>query len=351
MKEHLLPHINDLEGYTPGEQPQEEGFIKLNTNENPYPCSPKVFDAITEQLTKLRLYPDPLWTEFRKAASEVFGFPTDWIFCANGGDEILSLICRCFLTEGRGACYPVPTYTLYRILAAIQNAPVTEIPFTPSWNLPVYELCTSGAVAAFVSNPNSPTGTFISPVEIRDLARDFRGLVLVDEAYVDFADENCLHLVKEMDNVAVLRSFSKSYSLAGLRIGLLFGRPELVEALMKVKDSYNLDRLAAAAGTAALRDRDHFEQVRGLLIGTRERLASELRQRGFDVLPSKSNFICCSPPEPPGAHVIYQKLKEQKVLVRYFREEMPRHLRISIGAEQEIDVLLDKLDTILEEAG
>ena len=350
MKEYLLPHIRELEGYVPGEQPRGGDVVKLNTNENPYPPSPRVFEAVTDELLHLRRYPDPVWTDLRRAAAELYGFAPEWIFCGNGGDEILTLVSRAFLGPGRGACYPVPTYTLYRTLAACQNAPATEVPFTPSWHLPVHELTSSGAVVAFISNPNSPTGTAVDPVEIRDLARDFPGLVLVDEAYVDFAEADCLHLVRQAENVAVLRSLSKSYSLAGLRVGLLFARPELVEVLLRLKDSYNLDRLAIAAAAAALGDRKHFEEVRALVLGTRQRLASELRRRGFEVLPSRANFLCARPPEPPGARRLYLGLKERGVLVRYFEKEMPRHLRITVGTDQEVDVLLRELDRLLEEA-
>lgn len=351
MKEYLLPHIAELEGYVPGEQPQEEGFVKLNTNENPYPCSPDVFDAVTGELERLRLYPDPGWTELRRAAAEICEVPEEWVFCGNGSDEALSLICRSFLGPGRGACYPVPTYTLYRTLAALRNAPVTEIPFAPSWKLPLYELYSSGAVVAFIANPNSPTGTFVDPVEIRDFTRDFKGLVVVDEAYVDFGDEDCLHLVKELDNAVVLRSLSKSYALAGLRVGFMIARPELISTLMNVKDSYNLDRLASAGGAAALRDRDHFEQITSLVKGTRKRLEEELRRRGFEVLPSRANFLCVRPPEHPGARTLYEGLKERKVLVRYFPAEMPDYLRVTVGTDQEVDIFLRELDALMKDAG
>lgn len=344
MIEYVLPHIRELSGYLPGEQPQEAGYIKLNTNENPYPPSPKVLEAICAELGRLRLYPDPEWADLRKAAAGIYGLPPERIFAGNGGDEILALVCRSFLGPGAGACCPVPTYTLYRTLAAIQNAPVTEIPFPPSWRLPVRELLASGATVAFISNPNSPTGTMVPQDEIRELASRFRGLVLVDEAYVDFANENSLPLLDEFANVALLRSLSKSYALAGLRVGLLFGRPELIDTLIKVKDSYNLDRLAAAGAAAALRDRQYFQELRTRILVSRQRLTDELKKRNFGALPSHSNFVCAAPPEPLNARTVYEKLKARRILVRYFPREMPCHLRITVGTDLEINALLEALD-------
>jgi len=348
MNYKLLDNILEMEGYVPGEQPQGGDYVKLNTNENPYPPSTAVYEAIAEEFRRLRLYPQPMSNPLREAAAEILGFDREWILAGNGSDDLLMMFAQAFLSEERFACAPVPTYTLYRTLAQIQNSKLIEVPFAEGYELPAAELQASGAVLAFLANPNSPTGTMVPPDKIADFARAFPGFVLLDEAYADFADANCLHLVKEYANIGVMRTFSKSYALAGLRVGLLFARPEFIEQLAKVKDSYNLDRLAIVGAAAALRDRDHFNEITSLIKGTRGLLTEELTKRGFDVLPSQSNFVMVKAPEPPGAKAVYLGLKERKVLVRYFEQEMPDHLRITVGTDVEVEALLTQLDEVLK---
>ncbi|MBN1808319.1 MAG: histidinol-phosphate transaminase [Planctomycetes bacterium] len=348
MKQNILKHIHEMDGYVPGEQPQTADYVKLNTNENPYPPSTAVYEAVACELERLRLYPQPMSDPLRDAAVEVYGFEREWVLAGNGSDDLLRMFAQVFLSEGQAACAPVPTYTLYRTLAAMQNSRVIEVPFEEGYRLPVERLCTSGGALLFLANPNSPTGTMAGSGEVSELAGRFPGYVLIDEAYADFADENCLELVRRHPNVGVLRTFSKSYALAGLRVGLLFARPEMTAEITKVKDSYNLDRLAIAGAAAALRDREHFERIRALVLGTRRRLAAALQERGFSVLPSQSNFVMASPPEGLGAGEMYGKLKERRILVRYFERELPEYLRITVGKDTEIDALLAGIDEITE---
>lgn len=343
----VRPTIRQLAGYVPGEQPQDRRYIKLNTNENPYPPSPAVLAAVAEAATAdLRLYPDPTADRLRDAAAAHYGFRRDEILAGNGSDDLLAMIVRACIGPNDCVVYPFPTYSLYDTLVAIGDARAVHVPFAADFALPAGAIEAAGGRVTFLCNPNSPSGTLFSPAAIADLARRVHGLLVVDEAYVDFAAHSALPLVREHDNVIVLRTFSKSYSLAGMRIGLAFGPEVLIAELLKVKDSYNLTRLSISAATAALGDQAWMRANVARVCATRARLREHLLQRGFDVPPSEANFLLA---RRPGTSLdgLYQRLKQQGVLVRYFATpELYDALRITVGTDDETDALLRALDAI-----
>jgi histidinol-phosphate aminotransferase len=295
---------------------------------------------------QLRRYPDPLANEFRKAAAEVNGVEPEYIMCCNGGDELLTIAMRTFCDEKRPVAYPVPTYSLYPVLAELQNCGKTEVEFDSEFNLPV-KLVKSGAALTIVCNPNAPSGSFISPGELASLADEMNGVLLIDEAYVDFAEANCVGLVKDFDNVIILRSMSKGYSLAGMRFGYAIAKPDLIAGLMKVKDSYNVDAVAIAAATAAIKDRQYFKQTVEKVKKSRGLLTAQLRALKFEVPDSFANFVLARS-EERRASEIYDKLVERNIYVRYF--DIPGiddKLRITIGTDEQNDMLVLALREIL----
>ncbi|NMC19598.1 MAG: aminotransferase class I/II-fold pyridoxal phosphate-dependent enzyme, partial [Thermogutta sp.] len=290
------PNIRTMEGYTPGEQPQEGGFIKLNTNENPYPPSPRVEEAIREVLRRgLQKYPDPLATAFRVAAGTVLGFDPDWILAGNGSDDILTICTRAFVGAGHRIRYPYPSYLLYGVLGRLQEATVEEVMFQPDWSLPeAFILPREDLRLCYLPNPNSPSGTMIRPQAVEAMAERLPCPLLVDEAYADFAEDNCLDSVRRCKRILVSRTLSKSYALAGLRFGFLIAHPDIIRQLRKVKDSYNCDSLSIAAATAAIEDRAWLRENRAKILATRARLAEGLAGLGFDALDSQANFVWCT---------------------------------------------------------
>jgi histidinol-phosphate aminotransferase len=348
MTQFLRPSIRTMAGYTPGEQPQGEGIVKLNTNENPYPPSPRVLAAIAEHLQgdRLRKYPDPLGTAFRQAAGRVFGVDPDAVLVGNGSDDILTIITRAFVPERGLVVSPSPSYLLYRTLAEIQGARFQAVPFTPDWQLPrPWPL--AEAHLTLIANPNSPSGTTVPLAALEALAHDLRGPLVVDEAYVDLADSHAMSLAR-LPNVIVTRTLSKSYSLAGLRFGFAVAPPDLVRELVKVKDSYNCDMLSLAGALAAIEDQDHMRAARARIILTRSRLTDTLRRLGFDVLPSQANFVWATRTDRP-VRPVFEELRRRRILVRYMN--YPDHgdgLRISIGTDAEVDRLLQELQTIVD---
>jgi histidinol-phosphate aminotransferase len=347
MSQYLRPNIRAMAGYTPGEQPQGDGFVKLNTNENPYPPSPRVVAAIADFLKsdRLRKYPDPLGTAFRRTAGALYGIDPDGVLCGNGSDDILTILTRAFMPEGGSVVSPTPSYVLYATLAEIQGARFEGIRFTDDWELP-RPWPKLDANLTLVANPNSPTGTMVSNTALESLARELRGPLIVDEAYVDFADTNALELTR-MPNVMVTRTLSKSYALAGLRFGFAIASPALIRELVKVKDSYNCDALSLVGAQAALEDQSYFRETRDRIIATRERLTAALRQLGFDVLPSQANFAWATRIDS-SARRIFEELKERKILVRYMSyPDYGDGLRISVGTDAEVDRLLEELRTLV----
>ncbi|HXU81493.1 MAG TPA: histidinol-phosphate transaminase [Polyangia bacterium] len=339
------PAIESMTAYTPGEQPGPgERFIKLNTNENPYPPSPRVMEAIRAlDGEALRRYPNPMADGFRAVAARVHGVSPDMILAGNGSDEILAMVMRAFVGPGDVLAYPHPTYSLYPVLAEMAEVKVVEVPWGPAWSLPAQALIDTGARAIFFANPNAPSGTLVGPDQVRALADRFRGVLLVDEAYVDFAESDCLALVKSCPNVVISRTFSKGYSLAGLRFGYAVAAPSIIEAMAKVKDSYNCDALSMTAATAALEDQAHARGGWQAVREERERLAAELGRRGFAVIPSQANFLLATVPGGDAA-ALYAKLKAHGILIRYFAKPgLDDKVRITIGTREQNDALLAAL--------
>jgi histidinol-phosphate aminotransferase len=343
----LRPSVRAMAGYVPGEQPQAGSWIKLNTNENPYPPSPRVLDAIRDALTgdRLRKYPDPVGTQFRQTAGKVLGIDPDSVLIGNGSDDILTIVTRAFVPEGGLIASPTPGYLLYKTLAEIQGAKFRALPFGQNWQLPPAQGF-HGANLTFLANPNSPSGTMVAGPVLEKWIDEIGGAVVLDEAYVDFAETNGLHLAQR-PNVIVTRTMSKSYSLAGIRFGYGVAQPALVRELIKVKDSYNCDVLCLAAATAAIADQDYRLQVRAKILATRGRMAAELPKLGFDVTPSQANFLWCRRQDRP-VQKVYEELKKRYILIRLMRYDgYGDGLRITVGTDAEIDRLLDELRKIV----
>lgn len=353
------PNIDRIDGYAPGEQPQDTGWVKLNTNENPYPPSPRVLEAIEAAARgPLNLYPDPLATAFRRAASECLGLDPDWILPANGSDENLTLILRSFIDPGDRVVYPYPSYILYETLADIQGGQHERLVLNRdwSWNPKTSADAIARAKLILIPNPNSPSGNRWTQDEILALVPP-RGLLVLDEAYGDFCDEPHRGQILQQpggERVIITRSFSKSYSLAGIRMGFAIARPDLIGGMRKVKDSYNCDRLALAAATAAIQDQAWMQQNAARIRTTRRRLQTELAALGFAVVESQSNFVWSTHPARPHRE-LYETLKQRRILVRFMQfpdAGPPPHdtvsgLRITVGTDEQIDHLLTALRQIV----
>ena len=345
----FLPHIDRMAGYVPGEQPRDaDRIIKLNTNENPYPPSPRVAEAIAEALAdgRLRRYPDPSGLAFRTAVARRHGVTPEMVLAGNGSDDCLTILTRAFVGPGDRLAFPMPSYVLYRTLAEIQGTRAVEVPFADDWTLGIDSFASTGARLAFLANPNSPSGTLIPPSVVAAMAERFERPLVVDEAYADFASEDCVGLIASHPNVIVTRTLSKGLSLAGLRVGYLIARPEVVEGLNKVKDSYNCDTLSLLGAAAALDDVEGFEAARDRVIATRARLAAGVRALGYEVPESRANFVWCA--GGPPAEGVFEALKSRRILVRLMRyPDRPPGLRITVGTDEQIDRLLEAFREII----
>ncbi|MBM4045430.1 MAG: histidinol-phosphate transaminase [Planctomycetes bacterium] len=341
------PNIQKMTGYTPGKQPKGGGFVKLNTNENPYPPSPKVIAAIKHAACEtLRLYPDPLATAAREKAAAVLGVKPAQVLMGNGSDDLLTMIIRAFVGPGDKVAFPYPTYSLYDVLVKIQDGISCPVDFPDDYSLP-NNIVVKGAKVTFIANPNAPSGTMIHASELSDLAERVSGALVIDEAYVDFADFNCLHLVNRHPNVILLRTLSKSYSLAGIRSGFAVSTEEIIAGLMKVKDSYNVDRLGMVATLAALDDVKRMRRNAEKIKASRSCLTEALVNLGFAVYPSESNFVLAKCPRWLDAEATYEDLERRRILVRYFKQRMVDDcLRITVGTPREINALLKALAEI-----
>ena len=339
--------IASMSGYVPGEQLNDPDIVKLNTNENPYPPSPRVFEAIREALTgdRLRKYPQPLGDTFRRTAGKVLGVDPDSILIGNGSDDILTILTRAYVPEGGLIASPTPSYILYKNLAEIQGARFEKVRFDDAWKLPS-PWPVRGANLTFLPNPNSPSGTALTLPELERFVAEVNGPVVLDEAYGDFCDWNGVPLALARDNVIVTRTLSKSYSLAGIRFGFAIAPPQVIHELLKVKDSYNCDVLALAAATAAIEDQEYLRATRSRIIATRGRMVEELARLGFVVTPSTANFVWCRRSDRP-LKPIYEELKRRKILVRYMNYDGYDGLRMSVGSDAEIEKLLSELKAIL----
>ena len=344
----IAKSVRALTPYTPGEQPKDRSVIKLNTNENPYPPSPLVEKVLASfDLDRLRRYPDPVFTELREKIAERDGTVPARVFVGNGSDEVLTLAARAFVDDDEAIGSFDPSYSLYKTLAAIRNVPFAPWPLAPdfTWAPPVTRAGDAPVALFLLTNPNAPTSVRYPREQVAAFAKSFLGVVLVDEAYADFADDTCMSLAAAADNanVVVMRTLSKSFSLAGLRLGYCVGPEDLIEALYKVKDSYNVDALAQAVALAALADLPWMRRNAAKVQKTRDATADELRRRGWDVPPSQSNFLFAKPAHRPAAE-IFEELRRRNIFVRYFPG--PRtgdRLRISVGTDADMDTLLDVL--------
>jgi histidinol-phosphate aminotransferase len=345
MPDYFRSHIQAMAGYKPGEQPKHgSGIIKLNSNENPYPPSPRAIETLKAIDGEwLRRYPNPYGHPFGQAVSQVLEIPLDWIIVGNGSDDLLNIVIRACAEPGRTVVYPTPTYVLYQTLTAIQAAEGVEIPYGEEYELPLESLTAAQGSVTLIASPNSPSGHGVAIADLRNLAAHLSGVLVIDEAYVDFAETNALELVKEFENVLLIRTLSKGYSLAGLRLGFGIGQPNLLSELFKVKDSYNIDAIACAVGAAAMLDQDYKNACADRVKASRTRLAADLRHLKFQVWDSQTNFLLVQPPQR-NAEFLYQQLKAQNILVRYFNQPgLDDKLRITVGTDEQNQILVAAL--------
>jgi histidinol-phosphate aminotransferase len=356
-----LPHVAKLHAYTPGLQPTEPGWVKLNTNECPYPPSPRVAEAIRHELgadgASLRLYPNPKSGPLRSAVARLHGLREENVCIGNGSDDILNLLIRAFCSAEAAVGFTLPSYSLYPVLVEIQDGGSRVIEFDRSLRLPIEAIAASPARAFFLTSPNAPTGVGFSNAEIERVLASFPGLLAVDEAYALFASENAVPLLSRHPRLVIVRTLSKAYALAGIRVGYALAHPEVIGLLDRVRDSYNVNRLSQVAAVAALGDEAYYGALIAKVKATRDRGVRDFtdRRRWF-TYPSQANFIFTEPKNARGesgpavAKAAYDFLYAHKVLVRYF----PSHaltasfLRISVGTDDEMSVLNQKLDAWLK---
>lgn len=341
--------MDSMSGYVPGEQPSGRGWVKLNTNEFPYPPSPKVRSAVISEMgtdsAKLRLYPDPPASKLRRTVERRFGLPKGFGFAANGSDDVLNLAVRAFADSQKSVVSIDPSYSLYPILAKMQNSKYIEIPFNAGMEIPFDAVVSSGANLLFFTNPNAPTGVGFPTDAVERLAENFNGVVLVDEAYSPFSNSTAAPLVKKYDNLIVAGTSSKGWGLAGMRVGWALANPEIVDVLDKVRDSYNLDRLAQVAGTAALDDEPYYAKMRAKIISERESCQKFFDGMGWSYYKSSANFILFTPRDGGGrsgpeiAAGFFEYLRSKKILLRYFPREktVNMSLRISVGTPAQME--------------
>ena len=361
LRDLVLPHVAALHGYVPGLQPSEPGWVKLNTNECPYPPSPRVAEALRRELddggASLRLYPDPTSRPLRAAVARRHGVSDACVCIGNGSDDLLNLLVRLFCSPADPAAFLVPSYSLYPVLVAIQDGRTEAVPFDRSMRLPFDRIAASGARAFFLTSPNAPTGVGFGNDEIARALAAFKGVLVVDEAYAPFARENAVPLLAENPRLVIVRTLSKAYALAGIRVGYALADPAIVSRLDAVRDSYNVSRLSQAAALAALGDPDYYAGVIARVKATRDAAVRHFAdRRGWFTYPSQANFIFTEPRAAGGetgpsvARSAYDFLFGRKVLVRHF----PSHaltasfLRISVGTDQEMQILQESLDAWLK---
>lgn len=341
MKEFWSERIRDMVPYTPGEQPRDRKFIKLNTNENPYPPAPGVLAAVEGAATEdLRLYPDPECTALREAVAAFHGLDPEQVFLGNGSDEVLAFCFQAFFTPGKPVLFPDITYSFYPVYANLFGQDFREIPLDEDFGLPVEEFL-GGNGGVVIANPNAPTGRAVPLSDIRRiLEANSEAVVLVDEAYVDFGARSAVELIGSYPNLVVVRTMSKSRSLAGLRVGYAMGSADLIAGLNCVKNSFNsytLDRVAQAAAEASIRDGDYFRATVARVVGTREAAAVRLRSMGFRVCDSCANFLFISHDGFP-ARALLAGLRQRGILVRWWdRPRIDNYLRVTIGTDADMD--------------
>lgn len=337
-----------MSGYVPGEQPKGEGIIKLNTNENPYLPSPDVQDILSMiDIAVLSRYPDPVCTDLRKVIAELHGCAVEHVFVGNGSDEILALCLRAFVERDGSVGYFDPSYSLYPVLADIEDVEKRPVSLNGAfgWQMPD----NYSASLFYLTYPNAPTSRVYDKTTIKDFVKHFDGVVLVDEAYADFADDNCMELALEHDNVLVARTLSKSYSLAGIRLGYCVGHAGLIEAMYKIKDSYNVNYLTQEIARVAILDQNTMRANVQAIVETRKMVAEKLSELGFNVCDSQSNFLWIKP-LAMSAGSLFKALRAKNIIVRYFAndERTKDHLRVTIGTAPEMLAFLDAVKEILK---
>ena len=355
MSRFLSDKYSALEAYTPGEQPQDKKYIKLNTNESPYPPSPKVIEAVSEDETRdLRLYSDPESKKLKNAIAKRYGVTPDMVYVGNGSDEILNFSFMAFFQCEKGLVFPDISYGFYKVFGDLYGVNYTEAPLKDEFTVDIgdYISCGKNVVLA---NPNAPTGMALPLSQIEEIVKtNGDSLVLIDEAYVDFGGESAVPLTKKYDNLLVVQTFSKSRSLAGARLGFGIGNKAIIEDLEKIKFStnpYNVNRLTSAAGVAAMEDEEYFREKCLMIEKTREYTEKELSRLGFNVLPSKTNFVFASHPDISGQR-LYLELKDMGILVRYFgKPRIKDYVRITIGTDQDMRALIGAAEQILGKGG
>ena len=338
-------NIRTMSGYVPGEQPKWSKIIKLNTNENPYPPSPRAVEAMKSfDFERLRRYPDPVGQLLREEIAAFHGISPDQVMCANGSDDVLTIVSRCFIDETHPAAFPVPTYSLYQTLAELQCAQTITVPLEKDndFALPAdFAEKIRGAALLFLARPNAPTGNAYPLAMIEKICTSFQGAVLIDEAYADFSQDNCADLVKKFPNVLVSRTFSKSRSLAGIRFGYVIASPEIITELMKAKDSYNVNMMTQYLALESFRDKDYLAKTTAKIRTTRDEYREKFIQLGFRVIPSQTNFLFAAPPDGKGKEY-FEFLRTKQILVRYFPGKATgEFVRISIGTEEDMKFLLE----------
>jgi histidinol-phosphate aminotransferase len=341
--------LRDVEGYVPGEQPKIANIIKLNTNENPYPPSPSVLSALCGMTPgTFRKYPDPVSLAFREKCAARYSFPgPEWAIVGNGMDEVLAMAIRTFMDPGDTLLTTYPTYTLYETLAQLHGAKIRMVELDDDFQLPESFFDTPARLCV-LARPNAPSGVCAPREAVERLCLEFDGVVIVDEAYVDFADDNCMDFPHRFENAIVTRTFSKSFSLAGMRLGLGFAQPEIISEFLKTKDSYNMNAVAQEIGSAALGDYAHMEKNVAKVRATRVRLTDALTGMGFEIPPSQANFVLAQWNGNPSAKEIFSVLRERSVVVRYFdAPRLDNALRITVGTDGEIDALLAALRDVV----
>lgn len=353
MNKFLSNKAKSIEPYTPGEHPKDKNYIKLNTNESPYPPSPNVKKALIESnFDDLRLYPDPNVSDLKKEIAELYNVNTNNIFIGNGSDEILAFSFMAFFNKGDKVYYPNITYSFYSVYSSLFDLNEVKIPLKDDFSIDINDYKNLDA-GIFIANPNAPTGLMLTLSQIEEIIINNRNnIVIVDEAYIDFAEtESAYKLVNKYDNLLVIQTFSKSRALAGIRLGFAIGNENLIQGLKNIKysfNSYTINRLSIIAGIEAIKDKDYFKDTVNKVITTREKTKIKLKELGFNVLDSKSNFIFISH-KNVFAEDIYVKLRENGILVRYFKTDLiNNYIRVTIGTDEEMNIFVEKIENIIK---
>lgn len=354
MSSFWSPLASSLEPYVPGEQPKDKTYIKLNTNENPYPPSPLALEAMKSAADgDLRLYPDPTCEELITAAADYYGLSTRQTFVGNGSDELLAFAFAAFFDPARPVLFPDITYSFYKVYAKLCGLTAKLVPLDENFDVPIEQFAGDHG-GIIIPNPNAPTAKLLPLETIKTLLEaNPERVVIIDEAYIDFGGESAVKLVPEYPNLLVIQTLSKSRSLAGLRVGFAFGSEELIQGLDRIKNSFNsytMDRLALRGAAASLRDEAYFRETTAKVVATRDRMIESLAKLGFKATDSKANFLLISHPEF-GAPTLFKQLREEGILVRYFNSpRIDNYLRVTVGTDEEMDAFLEVLSKLVGQA-